>query len=210
MENNLEIPVKEILPIIQNRIMNATTYFGIQTWKNPLDAWVYQEIIFQKKPDFIIEIGNFSGGSTLFLAHLLDLMGMANSKVIGIDISQEKIPDIVRKHPKVSLFEGDACALFEKVKTQIPQGSEVLIIEDSLHTYQNTLAILRTYSSLIRSGGYFIIEDGICHHGLELGPKPGPYEAAQKFLEENTDFEVDRGKESFGITWNPMGYLRRK
>ena len=210
MENNLEIPVKEILPIIQNRIMNTTTYFGIQTWKNPLDAWVYQEIIFQKKPDFIIEIGNFSGGSTLFLAHLLDLMGMVNSRVIGIDISHEKIPNIVRKHPKVFLFEGDACDLFEQIKTQIPLNSEVLIIEDSLHTYKNTLAILRAYSSLVRSGGYFIIEDGICHHGLELGPEPGPYEAVQKFLEENKDFEVDREKESFGITWNPMGYLRRK
>lgn len=210
MENNLETPLKEILPSIQNRIMNSTTYCGIQTWKNPLDAWVYQEIIFQKKPDFIIEIGNFSGGSTLFLAHLLDLMGLSNSKVIGIDISQEKIPSIVRNHPKVLLFEGDACSLFKEVENLIPKGSEVLVIEDSLHTYKNTLNVLRTYSPLIQSGGYFIVEDGICHHGLDLGPNPGPYEALEKFIEENKDFETDRDKESFGITWNPMGFLRRK
>lgn len=210
MENNLNIPVKEALKVIQNRIMNNTTYFGIQTWKNPLDAWVYQELIFQKRPDFIIEVGNFSGGSTLFLAHLLDLMGMEKSRVIGVDISHENVPSVVREHPKIVLFEGDACELFETIKSNISVGSEVLIIEDSLHTYENTLKVLRTYSPLVKSGGYFIVEDSICHHGLEVGPKPGPYEAVEKFIEENKDFEVDRDKESFGITWNPMGYLRRK
>lgn len=210
MEENLDAPLKEVLSIMQDRIMNQTSYFGIKTWKSPIDAWVYQEIIYQNKPDVIIEIGNFSGGSTLFLAHLLDLMGMDNSQVIGIDISHKNVPDIVKQHSKIKLFEGDACLLFDTIKGEFSQDSKVLVIEDSSHTYDNTLKVLRTYSSLIQSGGYFIVEDGICHHGLDLGPKPGPYEAVEAFIMENKEFEVDRTKESFGITWNPMGYLRKK
>ncbi|WP_205127274.1 MULTISPECIES: CmcI family methyltransferase [unclassified Okeania] len=70
--------------------------------------------------------------------------------------------------------------------------------------------MLRTYSTLIKTGDYFIVEDGICHHGLPVGPKSGPYEAIEAFVNENSDFEIDRGRESFLITWNPKGYLRRR
>ena len=59
------------------------------------------------------------------------------------------------------------------------------MIEDSSHTYDNTLAVLRTYSGLTQVGDYFIVEDSICHHGLEVGPSPGPYEAIEAFVAEN-------------------------
>jgi len=71
------------------------------------------------------------------------------------------------------------------------------------------LNILRTYSSLVPSGGYFIVEDGICHHGLDTGPNPGPYEAIATFVAEHPEFVSDRDREPFGITWNPTGYLKR-
>lgn len=61
----------------------------------------------------------------------------------------------------------------------------------------------------MKEGDYFIVEDGICHHGLPIGPKPGPYEAVEAFVKENADFDLDRDRESFLITWNPKGYLRR-
>ncbi len=46
--------------------------------------------------------------------------------------------------------------------------------------------------------------------GLDVGPNPGPYEAIDAFVAENDGFEIDRDMESFLITWNPKGYLRRK
>ena len=61
MEENLNMPLRKVLPVIQERIMNRTTYFGIKTLKSPMDYWVYQEIIFETKPDVIIEIGNKNG-----------------------------------------------------------------------------------------------------------------------------------------------------
>jgi cephalosporin hydroxylase len=208
MEENLDMPLAKVLPVIQGRITSKTTYHGIPTLKSPLDFWVYQEIIFETKPDIIIEIGNNCGGSTLALAHMCDLMG--HGRVIGLDISHGKVPDHVRKHPRITLIEGDACQSFESVRTLISKEDRILVIEDSAHTFDNTLKVLRTYSVLTKAGDYFIVEDSICHHGLSVGPNPGPYEAIEAFINENSDFEIDRSRESFLITWNPKGYLRRR
>ena len=68
MEFNLTLPAKAIIRLIQNRVADHTTYFGIQTLKNPLDFWVYQELIWKVKPDIVVEIGNAFGGSALALA----------------------------------------------------------------------------------------------------------------------------------------------
>jgi cephalosporin hydroxylase len=208
LEENLELPLKEVLPIIQHRIMTQTTYFGVKALKSPIDYWVYQEIIFETKPDVIVEIGNAYGGGTLALAHFCDLLG--RGRVVGVDISHAAVPAVVKSHPRITLVEGDACESIDAIERLVSDHDSILVIEDSSHTYENTLQILRTYARLIKEGDYFIVEDGICHHGLSLGPKPGPYEAVETFLQENTEFEVDRSKESFLITWNPKGYLRRR
>src|SRR5262249_54575348 len=129
--------------------------------------------------------------------------------VVGCDISHQLVPPVVRNHPRIRLVEGDVCKTFDAVTKHIPSGASVLVIEDSSHTYENTLAVLRLYSSLIQPGGYLIVEDSICHHGLTVGPNPGPYEAIETFLAENKLFQADRSRESFFITWNPKGYLRR-
>ncbi len=207
IEEALDMPLRALLQIMQERIMKKTTYFGVPAFKGPIDYWVYQEMIFELKPDVIIEIGNRYGGSTLALAHLCDQLN--NGKVIGLDISHGDLHETVAKHPRIMLIEGDACVSFEKVQQLIPKQANVLIIEDSAHTFENTLNVLRTYSPLVKKGGYFIVEDGICHHGLDVGPNPGPYEAIEAFILENNVFEVDRNRESFLITWNPKGYLRR-
>jgi cephalosporin hydroxylase len=207
MENCLNLPLSEVLRIIQNRMMNESTYFGIKTYKSPMDFWIYQEIIFETKPDVIIEIGNFRGGSSLALAHICD--GIGKGKVIGVDISHEQVPDLVKNHPRITLIEMDACEAFGRVKGLIKETDHVLIVEDSSHTFENTLNVLDTYSELVRPGDFFIVEDGICHHGLDIGPNPGPYEAVSAFLEKNKHFDADRSRESFLITWNPKGYLKR-
>jgi len=208
LEDNLDLPLREVLVIMQDRIMDQTTYFGIRTLKNPVDYWVYQEIIYETKPDVIVEIGNANGGSTLFFAHLFDLIG--KGRVIGIDISHKILHERAKSHPRITFIEGDACERFERVKSLIQEEEQVLVIDDSEHTYENTLDVLRCYSILIKPGDYFIVEDSILHYGLATGPKPGPYEAIETFVNENTDFEIDRSRESFLITWNPKGYLRRK
>lgn len=208
MEHSLDLPLGEVLKVMQERLLTRSTYFGVTAWKSPTDFWVYQELVCEMQPDVIVEVGNNCGGSTLAFAHLCDLLG--KGRVIGVDIDQSKIPDLVRRHPRITLIEGDACDSFAKVRPLIRANERVLVLEDSSHTYENTLNVLRKYSALVKKGDYFIVEDSICHHGLDLGPTPGPYEAIEEFVRENSDFEIDRERESFLITWNPKGYLRRR
>ncbi len=208
LEEHLDLPLADVLQIIQDRIMTNTTYFGIQTHKNPMDFWVYQEIIFETKPDVIVEIGNKCGGSTLALAHLCDLLN--KGRVIGIDISHSNVSSSVTAHPRITFIEGDACLSFDRIAKLISPQETVLVIEDSAHTYDNTLSVLRTFSTLIKPGDYFIVEDSICHHGLPGSVGQGPYEAIETFVNENAGFEIDRSRESFLITWNPKGFLRRR
>ena len=199
--------IGQLLPIMQERLMQKSKYHGIQTWKNPVDFWIYQEIVFDIKPDFIIEIGLHRGGSTLALDHMLDRND--NGEIIGIDLSLSLIDEQVRNHDRISLIEGNPLELFEKVKQLISPDSTVLIIEDSSHEYENTLAVLNMYGALVSENSFFIVEDGICYHGLDIGPKPGPYEAVHDFIKDNENFIIDRSKEDFLLTWNPCGFLKR-
>jgi len=159
IEHHLGVPLKKVLQIMDHRIKHQTTYFGVRAFQNPLDFWVYREIIFDVKPDVIIEIGNCYGGITLALAHILH--HMQKGRVIGLDMDHEKVPAIVKKHPRITLITGDACKSFEKVRELIKDQDKVLIIEDSSHTYANTLNVLRKFSPLVTPGSYFIVEDSI-------------------------------------------------
>lgn len=208
LEESKTLPLGEVLKTMQERIVTKTSYFGVPTQKNPLDFWVYQEMLNELKPTVLVEIGNKFGGSALAFAHLFDLMGQG--RIIAVDIDQSQIYPATRAHPRITFLEGDATVLASQVKEMISPEDEVLVVEDSSHTYENTLSVLEHYASLVKPGGYFVVEDSICYHGLDIGPQPGAYEAIEQFLETNLDFECDRSRESFLITWNPKGFLRRK
>ena len=207
MEEDLDRPVNSVLETMQRRIMHESTYFGIKTLKSPTDFWVYQELIYAARPDVVVEIGNYHGGSALALAHLLDAMD--HGRVIAVDIDHSPIAESARCHPRITFIEGDACEVFQSVKSLVSAGDRVMVIEDSSHEFENTLNTLNTYQSLLGKDDFFIVEDTICHHGLSVGPKPGPYEAVEAFISSNKSFAIDRCKESFLITWNPKGYLKR-
>jgi cephalosporin hydroxylase len=182
------------------------SWMGKNAQKFPLDAWIYQEIIHDIKPDIVIEIGNNKGGSTLYLANILDLIG--NGTVLGIDINHSKI-DFTDKRIRWITGDANSNKTMAIVKSHVKSSDRVLVIEDSSHTYENTLAVLRNYSSLVSVGSYIIVEDGICMYPFIDGPKPGPYEAVQEFLKENRDFAPDFSREKFRLTYNPSGYLMR-
>lgn len=207
MEEDLNRPVCSVLEAMQRRILTESTYFGIKTLKSPTDFWIYQELIYAMRPDFVVEIGNYHGGSTLALAHLLDALG--HGQIIAIDIDHSLIAERARRHPRIIFIEGNACEVFETVECLVSASDRLMVIEDSSHEFENTLNVLNTYQSLLHKDDFFIVEDSICHHGLNVGPKPGPYEAVEAFISDNKSFVIDRDKESFLITWNPKGYLKR-
>ena len=207
MEESLDWPLSRVLPVLQEKIMERSTYHGIPTLKNPLDFWTYQEILWETRPDIIVEIGNFYGGSTLALAHLCDALGQG--RIIGVDTDHQRVAPEVRAHPRVTLLTGDAPEMLPQVRAALGGYGAAMVIEDSTHTYEDTLGVLEAYAPLVGVGQYFIVEDGICRHGLDLGPKPGPYEAVETFVSMNAHFVVDRNREGYCITWNPKGYLKK-
>jgi cephalosporin hydroxylase len=206
LEKNLDLNVRHATHLMQNRILRYSTYFGVKAVQNPLDAWIYQEIVCETKPDVILEIGTFAGGTTLYFAHLCDAMG--HGTVISIDTDLSNVHPLVHKHDRVVLIQAEACAAFTRVRDLVSVESSVLVIEDSSHTYENTLNVLRRFNELVQPGGYFIVEDTNSHHGIDSGPRPGPYEAVEAFLAESSRFEIDRTREAFFITSNPNGFLR--
>ncbi len=193
----------------KNIVFKKSYWMGVKAYKNPLDTWIYQEIIYEIKPDIIIEIGSAQGGSTLYFAHLLDIMG--KGKVISIDMNRTEYNV---KHNRIIEITGDSFApeTIEKVSS-LCRGKTVLAVHDGDHTKEGVLKDLNAYSGLISKGSYFIIEDGIIdlfRPGDGLGTYwDGPLAAVEAFIKYNTDFIVDKDRERYIMTYNPKGFLKR-
>jgi cephalosporin hydroxylase len=191
-----------------NLLFEKITWMGVPSWKNVLDAWVYQEIIYEVRPAIVIEIGNAHGGSTLYLAHLLDLVGQG--EVIAVDIDHSKFE---ARHPRISLVTGDSLepGTISRVET-LANGRQGLVIHDGDHSREHVLADLQAYARFVCSGGYFIVEDTIIdlfRAGDGLGTVNGPLGAVEQFVREDTRFRIDPERERFVLTYNPRGYLKR-
>ena len=185
-----------------------TFWLGILTRKCPLDLWIYQEIIFEVKPDVMIECGTANGGSALFLASMCDLVN--NGKVITIDI-EDKEGRPTHKRIKYLLGSSTSIEVVEQVRKLISDKDKVMVILDSDHSKGHVLSELKIYSKFVTKGSYIIVEDtNINGHPVFLDFGPGPMEAVEEFLKENKDFSVDRSREKFYLTFNPKGFLQKR
>ena len=183
-----------------------TTWLGAQALKNPLDLWVYQEIMFETRPELVIETGTYRGGSAFFLASICDLLGAG--EVVSIDI--EPVRDDYPGHPRITYLGGrsstDADVLAE-IRARA-EAKRTLVILDSDHSQRHVAAELVEYAQLVPVGGYVIVEDSNIGQ-IRKDLLPGPLEAIETFLATTNAFEIDRTREKFLITFNPSGYLRR-
>lgn len=189
-------------------LFDKVTWMGVPAWKNVLDAWVYQEIIHEVRPEIVIEIGNANGGSTLYLANMLDLIGSGDVIAVDIDHSKFKV-----RHPRISLITGDSSAPQTLAAVQsIALGRKGLVIHDGDHRREHVLADLHAYSRYVSPGSYLIVEDTVIdlfRSGDGLGNVNGPLKAVEQFVREDSRFSIDLGRESFLLTFNPQGYLKR-
>jgi cephalosporin hydroxylase len=184
-------------------------WMGVKALKNPCDAWIYQEILFDVKPDVVVEVGSNEGGSTLFLAHLLDLIG--HGSIVSVDIDRSRFHV---KHPRIALVTGDSSA--PETVAQVAalcEGKRGLVIHDADHNKEPVLKDLRAYQRFVAPGSYLIVEDGIVdlfRPGSGLGWfAPGPLAATEEFLKEFPQFVVDMERERYILTYNPRGFLKR-
>jgi cephalosporin hydroxylase len=187
-----------------------TTWLGVPIYKTPFDLWNYQEILFEQKPDVIIETGAAAGGSLLYYKTLCWLLG--KGEVIGVDIEIEPTAAKVAENKGVTLLEGSSTdpAIIDRIR-ELVAGRTAIVILDSDHSCGHVLAELRLYKEFVPLGGYMIVEDSnVNGHPVYPHHGPGPYEAIDLFLEENGEFEIDSYRcNKFLMTFNPNGYLKR-
>jgi cephalosporin hydroxylase len=188
---------------------NNTNWLGVPLWKNPLDLWVYQEIVWEVKPALIIETGTYRGGSAFYFASLCDLIG--NGAVITIDVMGR---DNRPQHPRIEYVKASSVAddVIADLEHRCAQADgPVLVVLDSDHHKAHVDKELAAYHSFVTPGSYLIVEDTNIN-GNPVNPffGPGPMEAVQEFLPLHPEFEVDAAREKYMVTHNPKGYLRRR
>ena len=184
-----------------------TFWLGIPAQKCPLDLWIYQEIIFEVKPDVIIECGTFAGGSALFLASVCD--AVKRGTIITIDVEDREGKP---RHKRIKYLLGSSTSkeIVDKVRRSTRNRHSVMVILDSDHSKDHVLKEMRIYSTFVTKGSYLIVEDtNINGHPVFPDFGPGPMEAVQQFLSENKVFVVDRSRAKFYMSFNPNGWLRR-
>lgn len=217
LERLLDMPVRDWL-LYHHHYVHQGYRYGVpelqQQWlghdilKTPMDCWIYQEIMWRTRPDFVIELGVMFGGASHFFASLCELLG--HGEVLGVDISlaNAKPPQSKRIH----YLEGSSTSpeLFAEVEDRV-KGKKVLIVADSDHEKSHVLAELRLYCQLVPMGCYYVVEDSLNDvMGWHPVPNEGPQAAARHFLAENDGFVADRRwAERYLLTLNPLGFLVR-
>ncbi len=199
------------------------TWMGVPVIQLPADIMATQEVIWNSKPDVIVETGVARGGSVLMLASLLQLTG--GRKVIGVDIDiRAHNRDSIENHPMskhVELIEGSSTSpeTLEKVRSHINPGDRVMVILDSDHSFEHVLNELRTYGPIVTEGCYLVVADTLLgflsedqtprerSHVWLKGNEP--LSAIRQYVTETDRFELDKvlnGK--LVMSSSPAGYYR--
>jgi cephalosporin hydroxylase len=211
-----------------NDVSNSNQYSYNFSWMGrpiiqyPQDIIAMQEIIWDIKPDVIIETGIAHGGSLIYYASLLELIGKGEVLGIDIDIRQHNKVEI-EKHPmykRIKMIEGSSISdnTMEEVEKFVTGKDKILVCLDSHHTHDHVLRELQIYSRFVSVGSFIVVFDTIVEdlpsnyfrEKRPWGIGNNPKTAVTEFLETNVNFVVDESIDNkLLISVAPSGYLKR-
>jgi len=187
----------------------------------PQDLVALQEIIWDVRPDLIVETGIAHGGSLVFSASMLELIG-GPGQVVGVDIDIRAHNRVaIEEHPmarRITMIEGSSVDedVVARVRGHAEGRSRVLVILDSNHTHEHVLEELELYSPLVTPGSYLVVFDTVIEDmppdafpDRPWGRGDNPKTAVHEFLASSDRFEIDREiSDKLLLTVAPDGYLR--
>ncbi len=202
------------------------SWFGLPMLQLPEDVIRLQEVMYQLRPQVIVETGVFRGGSLLFHASLLEALG--GGQVIGVDLKiAPDVREAIEGHAlatRITLIEGDSThpAIVERVKEIVGASAPVLVILDSDHSRAHVARELEAYSPLVTPGSYIVATDGIMRDISDVpravaGWKTdNPFEAACAFAATHPEFRQQQppwlchdGELRENVTYSPGAWLKR-
>lgn len=214
--------------LINNRFAYNSFWCGIPVIQDPGQMIARQQLIWELRPDCIIETGVAWGGSLMFSASMLAVLvacGLVHSPcVIGIDIDiRPHNLQNIRSHPLapfIRLVQGSSTSphVMDQVKCLVGEcGKQVLVILDSNHTHAHVLEELRLYAGLVPKGSYIIVDDtaiedfeGDPSVERPWGKGNSPKSAVYEFLQECDDFVIDKEYENRLLLLSTSdGWLKR-
>lgn len=197
------------------------TWMGRPIVQYPQDMIAMQELIWQVQPDLIIETGIAHGGSLVFYASMLELIG--KGEVLGIDIDiRPHNKAAIEAHPmfkRISMIQGSSISdeVLAKVKEKVVGKAKVLVVLDSNHTHEHVLTELNLYSPFVSKDSYIVAFDTVVEDipkefvwNRPWGVGDNPKTAVWEFLKSNDNFVIDKNIDNkILISVAPDGYLKR-
>ena len=205
--NKVNLNPEQIRKLFNGQYVNSNVWLqniwrGVPVLKPPTDMWAYQQLIYETRPDVLIETGTAYGGSALFFADVMEAMG--HGRVISIDIEPIGQPP----HDRILYITGNS--LNASPENLGLDGSERCMVSlDSDHSAEHVIKELELFSDYVSDGCYLVCEDT---HISSLRPElmPGPGEALDKFMAEGGAKEFARDlRNEPALTFTPGGWLRR-
>ena len=213
------------------------SYLGRPAIQFPNDIWAMQELIWDIKPDLIIETGIAHGGSLIFSASMLAMLDICEAienqntfdpsiskrKVLGIDIDiRDHNRKEIEKHPmytRISMIEGSSIdkKIIKEVSKFASNYNKVMVFLDSNHTHDHVLEELVAYGELTSPGSYCVVFDTIIDDMPDKmftdrpwDKKNNPKTAVLQYLKDNPQFEIDNDiHNKLQITVAPSGFLKK-
>lgn len=201
------------------KLMYEPSWLGVRIIQLPEDIVAIQELLWQLKPDVVVESGIAHGGSLILTASILELIG--KGRVVGVDVdirpsNRETIENHFLSH-RISLIQGSSIdpVVVEKVRGACVGADTVLVVLDSNHSAAHVSEEIRLYKDFVAIGSYLVVMDGAqalvsdIPRGKPEWKEDNPLVAIREFLATDGGFERDHCFERFGVTSVPWGFLKR-
>lgn len=204
----------------QQKFSYNVTWLGIPIIQMPEDMLMLHELLYKLRPDVVIETGTAHGGTAVFYASMLELLG--RGRVISIDVEIRKYNRLaILSHPmskRIRLIEGSSTdpETVEQVRALVRPHETVLVALDSNHTAAHVRRELELYHGFVTPGSYLVVFDGVmtvltdAPNGSPVWDRDNPLTAVSEFLADHPEFEVDDYYNRLLVTYCPGGFLRRK